>query len=112
MSAEQFMDEHKEEGKGKGPFSWQITSLERCSKFAQLVAKKCPPEQQKLIEVALNELIINAIEHGFLKISSKTKGELLKQGPDVWLNTIKYWLNVKYKIVLLSEEQELIQENS
>jgi anti-sigma regulatory factor (Ser/Thr protein kinase) len=55
-----------------------IRTLSEGHDLAALLANACPEPQRTVL--GLNELIVNAIEHGSLEISYAEKGELVSQG--------------------------------
>ncbi|WP_019960142.1 ATP-binding protein [Woodsholea maritima] len=59
-----------------GEFS--IRTLEEARNLSTMLSLACP--QQELVAVGLQELLINAIEHGNLEIDAETKDRLLKEG--------------------------------
>ncbi|MBI2790511.1 MAG: ATP-binding protein [Gammaproteobacteria bacterium] len=58
-------------------FSFQ--DIEEASQIAEFITSHCPLHYQKRVQIGINEIFINAIEHGNLGISCELKSYLKKR---------------------------------
>ena len=65
-------------------------TLEDVTGLSQLVAGLCPDAE--VVQIALSELMLNAIEHGNLGLGFARKGELMNGG--VWRNEVERLLDL------------------
>lgn len=83
---------------------FQVQTFEEARKLAHNLSKKFPHPNQA--ELGLNELLMNAIEHGNLNISFEEKHKILQNND--WMNTVYERLfmqeNKKKKVFIMFEK--------
>lgn len=65
-------------------------TLEDVTGLSQLVAGLCP--ESEMVQIALSELMLNAVEHGNLGLGFVRKGELMSC--EAWRNEVEHLLNL------------------
>jgi len=72
-------------------YHFDIKTLEEATQLSPFIASFFPEEKTVCIEMGLNELLFNAIEHGNLNISYDEKTELQKN--NTWYEEVQNRLN-------------------